>query len=250
MKAYPMKEEFQKDYDFVQEGCKAIQNGRGKKFVEQFYGRYSEYLKQLARKKLAKFQAYDMIGDLVHEFVIYLIGEKKLCGYKGSGSLKSFLNGVFERFAGKWIDEVIKKPPTPITSVTPPDSEEKFSLEDFIDILHTKQAKKTGTFDINALQRMLEKEEIKKIAQNAVAKTLLTLALNSPEDARILILLASSFKREEVAKILNMEYNSLTKRLTRSPYGIYQKFRKLFRKILREDYKVDPDVISFSDISD
>ena len=246
-----MKDKYKDDYNFVQNGCQAIRNGKAKEFVKKFYGRYWDYLSQLACKELSPLQAYNQVQDLVNDFVIHLIKNQILCTYRGDASLKTFVWRIFKRFAARWIEEEIIKPPPPITSVMPGgNSEEGPSLVDVVDFLHTEQAKKSGSFDKNGFEPILVKQEKKKPAQNAVAKTLLTLALNSPEDARILILLASGFKREEVAKILNMEYNSLTKRLTRSPYGIYQKFRKLFRKILREDYKVDPDVISFSDISD
>lgn len=246
-----MKDEYKDDYNFVQNGCQAIRNGKAKEFVQKFYGRYGDYLSQLACKELRPFQAYNRVQDLVNDFVIYLIKNQNLCTYRADASLKTFIWTVFKRFAAKWIDKEIIKQPPPITSVMPGgDSEREPNLDDFIDSLYTEQAKKSGNFDKNGFEPRLVKEKIKKIVQNAVAKALLTFALISPEDARILILLASGFKREEVAKILNMEYNSLTKRLTRPQYGIYQKFRKLFRKILREDYGVEPDIISFSDISD
>jgi len=245
-----MKEEYEDDYNFVQNGCQAIKNGEAKKFVQDFYSRYQNYLSRLAYGMLSPFQAYDRIQDLVNDFVIDLIKNQILCTYKGDASLKTFIWTVFRRFGPKWIDKEITKPP-PITSVIPEgNSEEEPSLADVVDFLLTKQAKRNGSFDKNGLESMLVREEIKRIAQDAYAKTLLVLSMIRPEDARILMLLFCGFKRKEVAKILNMEYNTLTKKLKRPRYGIYQRFRVLFKKILRENYKVDPDIIIFSDISD
>lgn len=230
-----MLDEYKEDREFINKGLKAINsakktrnNAGARLFYQQFFLRYHEYIDNL----LYKFGIpHDLKDDIRDDFLVALWSDSdnKLRNYKGESSFKTYLYVVLRYFVSDW---------RRYHGIT---ESQELPGEDILANFPTEQSNEV---ELAAGEQELLKQ--RSAIEHAVAKTLLQLSFFYPGDARILIMELCGKERKEIAAIMGDKENTLTKKITRKPYGIYARFEKLFKGILRKDYGIDVDDIHWN----
>ncbi|GEM_PF-2324601 len=246
-----METQYQDDYNFIQNGIKAIKDGTDgekKKFFEQFYARYEGYIRSIIAKKFKiPFEEQD---DIVHELLLSIWDpkSKKLTNYKGDSNFKTYLYAVTVYFIKNFLEKEnrYQKHNIKIEDYGEP---ERFSKDG--DRPLTAEEKLNGLKEYPSIpdEEMLEeisreeKERLYLIVQETLAKALLYLSRIYPIDAQIIIMEFCEIDRKEIAKTLGISEDALKKRITRIPYGVRDRFQAAFKQILLRDYNLHIDVI-------
>lgn len=89
---------------------------------------------------------------------------------------------------------------------------------------------------------LLNKELIEKCSQ-AYAQALLKISLHNPEDALIFKMCLERVQIKEIANRLNMDANTISKKITRDKYGLRERFREYFTDAITKDYEIDVSTI-------
>ncbi len=242
-----MKDEYWDDYDFIHnKGCEAI-NGDAKEkkqFIEQFYARYESYIRGILAKRFRLYNEEQ--NEVFADFLISIWNNEnnRLSDYRGDSSFKTYIYSVLRYFVLDW-----KSRENEYTYHHIKASELTNKYHDY-----NEEPSHNAVFDF--LQRMrtpdtyetpLSPEELERldgIIQNAMAQALLQLSFFYPEGAQILVMDLCDIDHKEMARRLGIKENTLNQRISRTPYGIRERFGIMFKEILCKHYDLDIDMVA------